>query len=387
MRFSLTGDGPDAALLVQSIVQSTSHSLEVMEIRGGLEDRLQSMTLPGCRRVATAEEAFIATDVEVVIVAESRADESIQVVRQASQADCHVVVIPPTDLSTAWSYELHLLLDESRCGILALTGRWYLSPADPLADDRYDWQLGLPPVAEDPLPESSLMHSIDLCSGLGFADSQITVLGDAGDGGAASRQVMLSGTSADGRPCPAVTLNAAATAEPFVLRGRAGTESVERAVTVPGHAAAEDVDPLLADRLADALLDSAVCQQGMEQLSRTLQVLEAVARSARRRRTVDVYADELTERSVFKTQMTAIGCGVLTWMMLGMIGYLLVGQLLKPPVGVMQVLRALWIAPVAVFLLAQLLLPLARGRQAMNSSLDADQDSDSHDPDPASHSG
>lgn len=386
MRFSLTGDQAAAALLVESIVQSTSHSLDVMEVRGRLEAQLQEVAVPDCRRVTTSEEVLIASDVETVIIAESRADESIQLARQASQADCHVVVIPPADLSTAWSYELHLLLDESRYGLVVLTGRWYLATTDPVTEELADCQLGLPSVADDSDSSATLMHAIDVCSSLGFADSQITVLGDGDGAKPVNRQVVLSGTGADGSPRPSVTLNCSRTAEKFVLRGRAGIQSIDLPVFIPGHGEAlpEETSAVLADGLAAALPDAAACQQSMEQLSRTLQVMEAVAKSARRRRTVDVYADELTERSVFKTQMTAIGCGVLTWMMFGMIGYLLVAQLFKPPAGVMQVLRALWIAPVGIFLLAQLLLPLARGRQSagsngLSSATDGSEEASNHD--------
>ncbi len=218
------------------------------------------------------------------------------------------------------------------------------------------------------------MHAVDSCSALGFANSQITVLGGdpAADGESAgvSRQVVLSGTSAEGAARPSVTIHCSRSADPYVLRGRSASETFEYPVIIPGHV--ETVPEVLVSavcgRLTETLPSPAACQRGMDQLSRTLQVLEAVPKSIRRRRTIDVYADELTERSVFKTQMTAMGCGVLTWLLLGMIGYLLVGQLFKPPHSLMQILRALWIAPLVMFLLAQLLLPLARGRQSVSSS-------------------
>jgi cytochrome c-type biogenesis protein CcmH/NrfF len=66
--------------------------------------------------------------------------------------------------------------------------------------------------------------------------------------------------------------------------------------------------------------------------------------------------------------------------MLGMIGYLLLGQLLKPPSAVMKVMRALWIAPVVIFLVAQFLLPLARRRkQAAQTSSDNETTKDNDD--------
>lgn len=390
MRFSLTGDQADAALLVQSIAASAGHSLDVMQIRGALEDQLQTVTPPDCRRVASAEEVFVASDIDAVIIAESQSEDSIRVVRQASQSDCHVLVIPPEDVSTAWSYELHLLLDESQYGIVVLTGRWYVETDHWPMESVIDCRIGLPAVADDPNARMTLLHAIDISAALGFAGSQITVLGAAEEGNVeTSRQVVLSGTGADGQPAPGVTLQCSRSEDPLLLRGRTDSGSVERAVIIPGHSVElpDAVRVSLCDRLTSVLEDAVACQRAMEQLSRSLQVLEAVAKSIRRRRTVDVYADELTERSVFKTQMTAIGCGVLTWMMLGMIGYLLIGQLFEPPVVVMQILRAVWITPVVLFLLAQLLLPLARGRMQGASSTDAEQTSENHAHDSASHSG
>src|SRR5690606_3519620 len=48
-----------------------------------------------------------------------------------------------------------------------------------------------------------------------------------------------------------------------------------------------------------------------DDLNRNFDLLEGVHRSLRRRRTVDLYFDTPSERSNFKTQMTAVGCSVL----------------------------------------------------------------------------
>lgn len=366
MRFSLTGDQAEAAPLVQSILNSVDHSLVAVHVRGDLDSTLRSQFPANAHRVPSPEDVIVASNVDTVIVAESRVEESIRLVRHASQADCHVVIIPPADLSTAYSYEVHLLLDESNCGIVVLTGSWFLTDEISTSSPMLDCQLGLPAIADDISHAATLMHAIDTCSSLGFASSQVTVLGiDNNDTPSVNRQIVLSGCGADGSIRPSVTLNCSRSAEIFQLTGKAGDHSVDRHIVIPGHVAClpDEIAKILCERIAQRLLDSAFCQASMEQFSRTLQVTGAVDRSIRRRRTIDVYIDELTERSVFKTQMTAIGCGVLTWLLLGMIGYLLLGQLLKPPATVMMVLRALWIAPVVIYLATQFLLPFARGRQ------------------------
>ena len=62
--------------------------------------------------------------------------------------------------------------------------------------------------------------------------------------------------------------------------------------------------------------------------------------------------------------MTAMGCGVLTFMMFGMVAYLVIAQLTSLPGWVLHTARILWIAPLIIFLLAQFLLPVARDRSA-----------------------
>ncbi len=84
--------------------------------------------------------------------------------------------------------------------------------------------------------------------------------------------------------------------------------------------------------------------------------------------------------------MTAIGCAVLAWLLLGMIGYLLFAQLLKPAAAVMQVMRVVWIAPVVIFLAVQFLLPIARGRQYAAEPLGDERTTEDNDTNTAPYS-
>jgi hypothetical protein len=60
--------------------------------------------------------------------------------------------------------------------------------------------------------------------------------------------------------------------------------------------------------------------------------------------------------------MTAIGCMILLLMMFGMVAYLVIATVFTPSDTVLRFLRGLWIAPAVLYLLAQLLLPIARDR-------------------------
>lgn len=88
--------------------------------------------------------------------------------------------------------------------------------------------------------------------------------------------------------------------------------------------------------------------------------LDATRRSLRRRRTIELHFEELSERSQFKSQMTAIGCGVLVFTLVAMVVYLIVAQMFVINGTVKQVLRFAIFAPLGLFLLAQLLLAVTR---------------------------
>jgi len=365
MKFALTGDQPDAALFAGAVAQSSDHSLISCHFSGPLEDRLRDAVLAGATRVDSAEAVLVSRGTEVIIVAASDVEESIQLVRQASQAGFHVVVVPPSSPSPAYGYELHLLLDESQHGIIVLSGSLYLDEGHAVPVNPSDCQLGLPAMTDDSDHAATLVDGIDISRELGFADGQVTVLGINEDGRPSDdRQIVLSDSSQSAGNRPSVTLKCSRTAETGSFTWLAGDRPVDLKVILPGqtNVLSEQDAAGLCQRVSQKLLDSVWCQAAMERYSQTLQVAAAIDKSVRRRRTVDISMDELTERAAFKTQMTAIGCGVLTWLFLGLIGYLLVGQLFEPPERLMLVLRGLWILPVVLFLVAQLLLPIARGR-------------------------
>ncbi len=63
-------------------------------------------------------------------------------------------------------------------------------------------------------------------------------------------------------------------------------------------------------------------------LTRDFEVLDAVRRSLARRRTIDLHFETTSERSLFKTQMTAIGCGVLLLTLFAFVLVLFLGSVL-----------------------------------------------------------
>jgi hypothetical protein len=92
---------------------------------------------------------------------------------------------------------------------------------------------------------------------------------------------------------------------------------------------------------------------------RAFEIIEAAHRSVRRKRTIELHFEAHSERSTFKTQMTAFGCALFGVTLLGGVSLLIAGQFGLPE-GIMRIARGLLLAPLGVFLLLQLLLLIAR---------------------------
>jgi hypothetical protein len=80
----------------------------------------------------------------------------------------------------------------------------------------------------------------------------------------------------------------------------------------------------------------------------------------RRRRTIDVYFETPSERGIFKTQMTAVGCCLLVLTPAAVVVYLAVAAAVEFPPLLKECLVALLFLPLGVFLALQLLLFVSR---------------------------
>ena len=368
MRFAIVGECVEAVFLAEAIHTSTEHQILTACVSDTLALAMTERGI-GYSLVSSSEEAILHPKCDAVLIAVADVDRSMAMVRQASQAGCHVVVIPPQNVSTAFSFELHLLLDESEKGIVPLTGRWYVKlPEPPVEAESGVQQLSMSfPLVPDELSQYQL-RGVDALCACGFTFSQVTGLDMPGaDGRLLSRSITLAASAASERNVPPATLSFTSEAvsdEVAIIVKESGGQNHRCRTALPSPEMGRDHEfqRQVLERVTERLADAEACQRGMEQFSNTLEMIEGLEKSLRRRRTVDVYLDGVSERSAFKTQMTAIGCGVLTWLMLGLVAYLIVAKVADLPPTVLQIGRIIWIAPIVLFLLAQLLLPLARER-------------------------
>jgi hypothetical protein len=96
------------------------------------------------------------------------------------------------------------------------------------------------------------------------------------------------------------------------------------------------------------------------ELARAVELVEAVERSVRRRRTIDVHFETPSERGIFKTQMTAVGCSLLVLTLVAVVIYLTAAAMIDVPPLFKKIVVALIFVPLAVFLVLQLLFFVAR---------------------------
>lgn len=372
MQFALLGDMSEAVWLTDGLLREESLQLQHCCVSPALAGRLSDS---GHSFVLTDAEAdaFLADDVDAVIVAWSDAERSIESCRRVSQEGRLLLVFLPHNVSTAFSYELHLLLDEAAAGIVAVSGRWFCDLARDVSASQLKISLEQP--EDDAQFRRLQIHAIDLMTAAGGEYTQVTGLDIPG---AAGQSRMITLARQDGTVPPAtIQFNLAASDSTLVAVSDEAEQLYATALPSPQNAPAA-TDQI--ENLLNSLKDSEQCQLLMRSLSASLELVEGLDKSLRRRRTVDVHADTISERSVFKTQMTAIGCGVLTWVSLGIMIIAAVRPIRKQlPSFVITGGMILWVLPLALFILTQFLLPLARERVPVSTDTAADGSSGSSD--------
>jgi len=113
-------------------------------------------------------------------------------------------------------------------------------------------------------------------------------------------------------------------------------------------------------KVLEAALAGEAVRPDWTDLTRDIDIMAACQRSVDSRRTIDLHFERTSERTLFKSQMTAIGCALLIVTFLASLGFLILGSLFDVNETVMRVLRFIIFLPLGIFLLLQLLLVLAR---------------------------
>jgi predicted dehydrogenase len=384
MNFGLLCDDPAAAPVLAAIRRSCVHALTHVVLVSPEADRLLH-GLAGLQFHSRWEDLLAARNVDAVIVGGSSPDAWDGARRLASEG-MPLLVCPTLAQGAAPLYELSLIRDD-RQGVLLPVWKHRLDPqlqrlrdqlrsVDRPAISYLQWEheVGLGVGAEVPgaVMNEELLHAADLLRFLCGAADQVTTLRTAGTStGALIQSVVLAGRSI---PEATWTIRSAArkssrltlqTPEgPAILEWHAESDCWIAFSTSPlpavkeGGAAGNAAERLL-DECADAVAGRKTETAWVDVLH-AAEIVDAAQRSLARRRTIELHHEGLSERAIFKTQMAAMGCGVLLLTLVLMLGYLVLASVAPLDPRILNVLRVLVFAPLFVFLLLQLLLPLTR---------------------------
>lgn len=302
-------------------------------IRAALAERLLASTaqwssVPHC----SWEELLIDQSVEAIVVA-GDSDEVQSAAKLLASAGKPLLIVPRVAFGSACAYELSLIRDDSHVELMPTFSLRFAPELDSLSQRMATGELGtirrLQVVRELPASattsgltdaeiDAAALDDIDLLQWLGGRYDQVTA--------------MRSGLTEQG--CSQATLTLAGSGLPDATwTARRGATSVWR-LTVETDRGPIDLEGLTQSAAPAAMIAAFVHSKtphapNWSDAVRAFDVLDAARRSLRRRRTIDLHFEILSERQQFKTQMTAIGCGMLMLTLVLMLALLGLGSLLE----------------------------------------------------------
>ena len=405
MRLALLCDDPAVVPWLDAMAGGSAHEVVVaatVSPRGS--DLLRGRA--GIRLTSQWEDLLIARDIDAVLVGGSE-PSLLEAVKQLATAGQSILFLPQAAQGSTFLYELSLIRDDNRVRLCPALLHRRDQALVRLRDVLRDGSLGKVqliqferevsgPSTTGPLPQTvvdaALLPDLNLLRWLSGDYDQITALRT----GAANEAVLMQTVTLAGRGLPEATWHIQSTngAEVSRLtvhseRGRTVVEcdpaSNEWVLTesngtkVVGNRVAAARE--LLDEFAASLTGNASLIEWPE-LVKVFETLDATQRSVKRRRTIELHFEPMSERATFKTQMAAMGCGVLMVTLLLALVYLAIASLVPPsPLpglppdgwesvrGVLHIGRVFVFAPPAIFLVLQLLYPLTRPTSgAVNAS-------------------
>ncbi len=393
MHLALLCDDPAVIPWLDAMAGDSAHEVVVaatVSPRGN--ELLRGRT--GIRLTDQWEDLLIARDIDAVLVGGSE-PSLLEAVKQLATAGQSILFLPQAAQGSTFLYELSLIRDDNRVKLIPALAHRRDQALVRLRDLLRDGSLGQvqliqferevsSPSATGALPQAdvnaALLPDIDLLRWLSGDYDQVTALRT----GAAGEAVLMQTVTLAGRGLSEATWHIQSTTGAVVSRltvhaerGRAVVErdpvSQEWVLTEPGGA------KVVGNRIASArqLLDEFAASLtgdnssgAWPELVKVFETLDATQRSVTRRRTIELHFEPMSERATFKTQMTAMGCGVLVATLLLLLVYLAIASLVPLPGEVpdgwgiarvgLHIARLLVFAPLAIFLVLQLLYPLTR---------------------------
>jgi len=354
MKFALLGWNSQIAPLLRAISADSRHSFTIAAELP--EESLGELlaAAPGIRVLQTWEELLVDTAADVTIVAGD--SDSIQTgAKQLAVDGRSLALVPQASQGSAFIYELTLTHDDNRVRLAPVQHL----PAHPLAAKLNDaigrGELGQIMLLriEHSFPaatqqagvsgsgltrdevDGAMFHDVSLLRFLGGNYNRITAVHSGSDTTGITQATVTLG----GNELAEATWTARAGQRAWKLEvtGSAGSATLEldeafegslilnTADSESGAALQDDGSGIGARQLTaleESIDDSA---KYWAEMTRAFETVEATHTSLRRRRTIDLFFETTSERSIFKSQMTAVGCGLIMLTLFGLVAFLLLG--------------------------------------------------------------
>lgn len=398
MNFAIVGDADGTASVVNALNSSPEHAVTHAACLSG--DSTLLLDSPSLRRVPQWEDLIAEESVDAVVISGSD-DAALAPARQLASSGKPLIVVPSPGMTSSLAYELSLVRDENLVALYPVLPHRLDPAANRLKEIVVSGELGdiiqlrfEREIALDRnlLTQSDVEHWLvpdaDLLRWIGGAFTQVTALYQGtSEAGFANATVNLAGESAIDSAWilsisqePKWKLVVSSTGGQIVLAHDGSTSRLTKdGETLP---LANGRNESTADEWIESLPDvvsrfiGGTTPQAEKALvwtdfTRSHEIADAHRRSIKRRRTIDMHFETLSERSQFKTQMSAMGCGILTYTLFGLVAYLVIAGVFAPGDDasdrerswfnlICNIAKAVWILPLAVFLASQLLLLIAK---------------------------
>ena len=382
-RCAWLGDARGALPVARALVEANLGELVVAAECGDLAGDLLAL-VPGLRLERDWESLLTRADLCVVVIA-SDADGVLEGARQLARSGARLLVWVGGSATRLFS-ELTLLDAESPGRLYPLLPQRHLPAVSQLTDDLARQKLGgllsvqfartQPGIALDAATlDRDFLHDVDVLRSVLGHFEQLTAFRHAD----ATGRILQATTTLGGPQLPPIVWQAnpgSAGVWTLTLVGNLGRVEVaanDRELTLQRDGAAvqrwpwyDAVHGAARQTIEDALTGPLGADQPAGQrttwddLLRGVELLAATQESLRRRRTIDVLFEAPSERNLFKSHMTAAGCGLLLLTPVLVVLYLLVAAAFPLPEWLKIGLVILVFAPFGLFLLLQALVWITR---------------------------
>ncbi|MEX0726050.1 MAG: hypothetical protein WD065_07260, partial [Planctomycetaceae bacterium] len=370
IRWALLGEHPHIEPLVSRLLADERFALAY----GVRTPRLKGRGDPSASVVRFSDRWDELTGDETLdfIVVASDQTEMLEGAKLLATMGRTLVILPLAELGTSWIHELSLVRDDETARLVTLwpmrghpgvtqlkqliergaIGR--LLEVQFLRDVRQPLSQESPGLIPPRELDDLFLHDADVLCRLIGEPTHLTAVTLGHVEGAVSRALTTIAAGNAGEASWSAQSGTAFDTWKIVVRGEAGLMTLvcnvttQTAVLMEGENqtkfSAQQIDEAIGTLLTDIVWREAVDvspdaapsaapkeQSAWAATLRNYEMLDASHRSRRRRRTIDLLGETPSERSQFKAQMAAVGCGLLMATFMGVLGLLLLGAFVDAP--------------------------------------------------------